>query len=258
MLPPESLLPFTVDLRDARDSFTAWLRTLWFAPNALRKLAALGQLSGVYIPYWTYDAMTVTFYEGERGDNYTTTESYTDANGNRQTRTVVHTRWTPVSGEVRHFFDDVLVCGSTSLPADLLDRINDWNLGKLEPFRPDYLSGFRTERYSVDLRGGYKDAKQQMEPTIHRLVCRDIGGDHQQVRSKRTRYSAVTFKPLLLPVWVAAYRFHDQTFQIVVNGRTGQVAGRRPWSGWKIAGFVTLLLLFFALIAFLVIYFNGQ
>lgn len=258
MLPPESLLPFTVDLRDARDAFAAWLRTLWFAPNALRKLAALGQLSGVYIPYWTYDAMTVTFYEGERGDNYTDTIYTTDANGNRVAQTVVRTRWYPVSGEVRHFFDDVLVCGSTSLPADLLDQINDWNLGKLEPFRPDYLSGFRTERYSIDLRGGYKDAKQQMEPTIHRLVCRDIGGDHQRVHAKRTRYSAVTFKPLLLPVWVAAYRFQEKTFQIVVNGRTGRVAGRRPYSGWKIAGFVTLLLLFFALIAFIVIYFNGN
>jgi len=258
MIPPESLLPFTVELRGARDAFTAWLQTLWFAPNALRKLAALGQLTGVYIPYWTYDAMTVTFYEGQRGENYTVTESYTDANGNSQTRTVVHIRWYPVSGEVRHFFDDVLVCASTSLPADLLDRINDWNLGKLEPFRPDYLSGFRTERYSIDLRGGYKDAKGQMEPVIYRLVCRDIGGDHQQVHSKRTRYTAVTFKPLLLPVWVAAYRYHDKTYQIVVNGRTGRVAGYRPYSAWKIAGFVALLVALFALITFLVIYFNGN
>jgi hypothetical protein len=257
MIPPESLLPFTVDLRGAREAFATWLRALWFAPNALRKLAALGQLTGVYIPYWTYDAMTVTFYEGERGENYSTTIYTTDANGNRVAQTVIRTRWYPVSGEVRHFFDDVLVCGSTSLPADLLERVNDWNLGKLVPFRPDYLSGFRTERYSIDLRGGYKAAKAEMEPTIHRLVCRDIGGDHQRVHSKRTRYGAVTFKPLLLPLWVAAYRYHQQTYQIVVNGRTGRVAGYRPYSAWKIAGFVTLLLAFFGLIAFLVIRFNG-
>lgn len=258
MIPPESLLPFAVDLREARDSFTAWLKSLWFAPNALRKLAALGQLTGVYIPYWTYDANTVTFYEGEQGQNYTTTVYTTDANGKRVAQTVIRIRWYPVSGEVRHFFDDVLVCASTSLPADLLDRINDWNLSKLEVFRPDYLSGFRTERYSIDLRGGYGRAKELMEPTIYRLVCRDIGGDHQRVHSKQTRYSAVTFKPLLLPVWVAAYRYHEKTYQIVVNGRTGRVAGRRPYSAWKIAGLVVLLLAFFALIAWLVVAFNGQ
>ena len=226
MLPPESLLPFRVELREARDAFAAWLGSLWFAPAELQKLAALGQLTGVYLPYWTYDANTVTFYEGERGEDYTTTESYTDANGNRQTRSVVHTNWYPVRGEVRHFFDDVLVCGSESLPADLLDRSADWNLSKLEAFAPDFLSGFRTERYSVDLRAGYKLAKRLMQPALNRLVLRDIGGDHQRVSSQTTRYSAVTFKPLLLPLWVAAYRYREKAYQIVVNGRTGRVAGR--------------------------------
>ena len=96
-----------------------------------------------------------------------------------------------------------------------------------------------------------------MEPTIHRLICRDIGGDHQRVDSQRTRYSAVTFKPLLLPVWVAAYRYREKTYQIVVNGRTGRVAGDRPWSGWKIAGQVALLVAVFAVIAYLVVRFNG-
>ncbi len=258
MIPPESLLPFAVDLRNARDAFTAWLGSLWLAPNALKKLAALGQLTGVYLPYWTFDANTVTFYEGERGENYTTTEWYTDGNGKRQTRTVVRIHWYPVSGEVRHFFDDVLVCASTSLPADLLERVNDWNLSKLEAFRPDYLSGFRTERYAIDLRGGYTGAKERMEPTIYQLVCRDIGGDHQRVHSKRTRYNAITFKPLLLPVWVAVYHYHQKTYQIIVNGRTGRVAGDRPWSAWKIAGLVTLLVALVALIAGLVIYFNGN
>lgn len=258
MIPPESLLPFTKDLRDARDAFTAWLGSLWFAPTELKKLAALGQLTGVYIPYWTYDANTVTFYDGERGENYTTTESYTDSNGNTQTRTVTHTNWYPVQGEVRHFFDDVLVCASTSLPADLIDRAAEWHLYDLEPFVPDFLSGFRTERYSVNLRAGYKIAKELMEPKIFQLIRQDIGGDDQRVHSKRTRYSAVTFKPLLLPLWIAAYRYRDKTYQILVNGRTGRVAGYRPWSAWKIARFVALILLVVAIIIFLIVHFGGK
>src|ERR687883_183800 len=80
---------------------------LWFAPNELKKLADLGQLSGVYVPFWTYDAMTYTHYTGQRGDDYQETETYTETDANGQpvtkTRQVTKTRWTHVSGEVRHF-----------------------------------------------------------------------------------------------------------------------------------------------------------
>jgi DNA-directed RNA polymerase subunit RPC12/RpoP len=245
MIPPESLLPFSVDLREARIEFSKWIESLWLAPNSLKKMAALGQLTGVYIPYWTYDAMTVTFYEGERGENYTDTVYVTDNNGRRVAQTVIRTHWYPVQGEVRHFFDDILLCSSKSIPPDLLERINAWNLAKLEPFRAEYLSGFRTERYAVGLRDGYKQAKAEMEPAIARLVRQDIGGDGQRVHEMRSRYSAVTFKPLLLPLWIAAYRYHDRPYQILVNGRTGKVAGYRPYSSWKIGFWVVVALVCF-------------
>jgi len=247
MIPPESLLPFKLDLRKARDEFDTWLGNLWFAPSELKKVAALGQLAGVYVPFWTFDAMTRTEYTGERGvdTHHTQTYSDRDAQGNSvtRTRTVTHTDWYPCSGEVKHFFDDVLVCGSTSLPDDLIEDLGDWDLPKLEPFRAEYLSSFKTERYAVGLKQGYKRSKAIMKGIIDRLVRRDIGGDHQRVHTQETRFSAVTFKPLLLPVWVAVYRYEAKTYQILVNGRSGKVTGYRPWSNWKIARLVGLILL---------------
>ena len=147
MVPPEAVLPFAVDLRAARAAFATWIGRLWFAPAELSRSAALGQLVGVYLPYWTFDSMTYTFYDGRRGDDYQTTEYHTvtdtDGRSRRQGRTVTRTAWTPVSGEVQHFFDDVLVCGSHSLPADLLAGPGDWALPDLVPFQPDFLSGSR-------------------------------------------------------------------------------------------------------------------
>jgi DNA-directed RNA polymerase subunit RPC12/RpoP len=246
MIPPESLAPFAVDLRAARESFDGWLGSLWFAPSELRKVANLGQLTGVYVPYWTYDAMTHTRYRGQRGDNYQDVETYTDrdAQGNTvtRTRTVTRIRWWPVSGEVEHFFDDILVCGSKSVPGKLVAWLEPWDLDRLEGFRPEFLSGFKTERYAVGLGEGFERAKELMEPTIVGLIRRDIGGDHQTIDAKQTRYLAVTFKHLLLPVWVAHYRYHDRLFQILINGRTGRLAGERPWSWAKIAGLVLLIL----------------
>jgi DNA-directed RNA polymerase subunit RPC12/RpoP len=256
MLPPESLIPFKLDLRDAREAFTKWLHGLWFAPTKLKLLALLGQLTGVYIPYWTYDAMTYTRYSGMRGDDYTTTETYTDrdAQGNTvtRTRTVVRTRWSHVSGEVQHFFDDVLVCGSKSVPQHLIRGLEPWNTAELEPFQDEFLAGLKTERYAVDLKEGLVIAKRMMEPIIEDLICEDIGGDHQRIESKDTRYLAVTFKHCLLPVWVANYHYHEKLFQILINGRTGKVSGERPYSFWKIFSLVMLIVLVVGLIVTLV------
>src|SRR5262249_43467246 len=101
----------------------------------------------------------------------------------------------------------------------------------------------KTERYAVGLKDGLGIAKKLMEPTIISLIHQDIGGDHQQISEKRTRYLAVTFKHCLLPVWVANYRYREKLFQILINGRTGKVSGERPWSFWKIFRLVALIVL---------------
>ena len=254
MIPPESLLPFALDLRAARSAFDKWLHSLWFAPTALKKLALLGQLNGVYVPYWTYDAMTFTRYRGQRGEDYTVQETYTerDSNGNNVTRTrsVTRTRWYTVSGEVEHFFDDVLICGSKSLPVKLVLGMEPWNTHELEPYQRDFLSGFRTERYVVGLSEGFGFAKQRMEPTIINNIRADIGGDHQRVDWKNTQYMGVTFKHCLLPVWVAHYRFQEKLYHILVNGRTGKVSGERPYSWAKILSLVFVVLLVLGAILF--------
>lgn len=252
MIAPESLIPFAIDLRAARAAFEQWLHGLWFAPTELKRLANLGQLNPVYVPYWTYDAMTYTRYTGMRGDNYTVTETYIDrdAQGNpvTRTRTVTKIRWWPVSGEVQHFFDDVLVCASRSMPDHLVHRLEPWDLHRLEPFRDEFLAGMKTERYAVDLEQGLEIAKELMQSTIDELIRQDIGGDHQRITSKKTRYLGITFKHCLLPIWVASYRYRDRLFQILINGQSGRVSGERPWSWWKILRLVAVILLVVGLI----------
>jgi DNA-directed RNA polymerase subunit RPC12/RpoP len=234
MIRPECTLPFHITDRQAIEAFNAWIKSRWFAPNNLREMANLGQLSGIYLPYWTYDSMTYTHYTGQRGDDYWETESYTDAQGKRQTRQVRKTRWHYVSGEVDHFFDDVLVCASKSLPLNYVNALEPWDLAHLETFRPEFLSGFKTERYVVTLAEGFGTAQQIMDVEIRRLCCRDIGGDHQMLSSVNTQHVGVSFKHLLLPMWLAVYRYHNETYRILVNARTGEVQGARPYSWIKI------------------------
>ena len=231
---PKSLLPFAIDSEKAFGLFREWLNKLWWAPNKLKKFARNHeQLKGMYIPYWTYDSKTHSVYTGQRGEHYNESESYTE-NGESKTRQVQKTRWHHVSGRVRNIFDDLLVLASHSLPKDKTDKLEPWDLHNLVPFDEKFLSGYKAESYQVDLKEGFGEAKVKMESEIRETVRRDIGGDEQRVTSVSTKYDDITFKHLLLPIWISAYKFKGKVYRFVVNGRTGEVQGERPYSWIKI------------------------
>jgi len=95
----------------------------------------------------------------------------------------------------------------------------------------------------VELPEGYEEARTRMDAVIARDVRFDIGGDAQRIHGIDTDVRDVTFKHILLPVWLAAYKYRGETYRFVVNGRTGRVQGERPWSAWKIAFAVLALLI---------------
>ena len=256
---PEGVLPFRVAPDDATASIRRWLAGLWFAPNALKRLASDEGVGGVYLPFWTYDAHTTSRYRGERGEHYYTTEHYTerDSQGNTVTRTrqVRHTRWHTASGTVARWFDDLLVPATRSLPPARLKALEPWDTAELTRYEPAYLAGYKAQRYQVELAEGFEEAKRMAAPSIEQDVRQDIGGDEQRVSNISTHYSAVTFKHLLLPVYVGAYRFRERVFQVVVNGRTGEVQGERPYSFWKIFLFALFLV---TILVTLVLVFGGE
>ncbi|MBS1719302.1 MAG: hypothetical protein JST35_02525 [Armatimonadetes bacterium] len=246
-LKPRSLLPFKLDKKAAMDAFSGWLAKQWLAPNDLKKYAReRGGLQGMYIPYWTYDCNTTTAYSGERGIWVYRTETYTDGDGNTQTREVRETIWYPASGVVWNTFDDVLVPASNSVPEKHAAAMVNWDLPDLVPYQDAYLSGFRTERYKTGLEDGFNRAKTLMEPTILQAIRYDIGGDEQRIWTHSSQYDQITFKHILLPLWLGAYKYRDKTFSFLVNARTGEVKGDAPISFWKI---LLLVLIGIAIIA---------
>ena len=253
---PRAMVPFQVDRKRAQEEFRRWVAGLWLAPKELKRYAQSdAALAGTYLPYWTYDCRTATDYAGERGEDYYTDESYTTRNSAGETvnatRRVKHTRWEPASGHVEHFHDDVLVLASQSLPASLRGAANAWNLKGLVPYQPEFVSGYRAEAYQTGLRDAFAAARQAIDATVYNLVRQDIGGDQQRVHRADTRYADVTFKHVLLPVWVSAYRFRNKTFRFLVNGQTGEVAGESPLSWFKVTWLVIAVIVFLLIVAFL-------
>lgn len=254
LIQPKALLPFTITEQQARTAFDRWINGLWFAPSALKNKAKRDEkLLGIYVPYWTYDSQTDSTYQGQRGTIYYERQMVTETvNGQTRQRVVnvPRIRWTPVSGRVRQFFDDILIGATRSLPRKILDSIQPWDLDNLVTYNQAYLSGFQSEIYQVDLDEGFNRARELMEQAIQQAVRRDIGGDQQQITALDTNHSDTTFKHILLPVWSAAFRYQGETYRFVINGRNGRTQGERPYSKIKIALLIITLVAGFAGLAY--------
>ena len=83
-----------------------------------------------------------------------------------------------------------------------------------------------------------------MDRQIRRDIKFDIGGDRQKIDRIETQISQVTYKHVLVPLWLAAYKYRGKSYRFVVNGQTGEVQGERPWSALK---------LFFAFLAAVIV-----
>jgi len=238
---PGAVLPFQIDQKKSHQIFKNWVNKLWFAPNKLKKAALDPQFTkGLYLPYWTFDAQLRASYTGQRGVYYYETQRYRDSNGKTQTRQVRKTRWYPAAGEVSGFVDDTLVKASKQRKGKVPSKIARWNLKLLQPFHSSFLRGFVTEKYTIPLKQGHLNAKDEAERIADRWCRQDIGGDSQRVSSMNMKLSEETFKHILLPVFISSYRYNGKEYNFFVNGENGQISGTRPYSFWKI--FFTILL----------------
>jgi hypothetical protein len=228
----EAVLPFRVTKDTAVESFKKWISGLWFAPSALKRMAYMQDIEGIYRPCWTFDSYTASHYNGERGDYYYETERYTVVENGKQvtkTRQVRKTRWSWRSGMHEEFFDDVIVHAGRPIEWD-----TQYDLRGLVPFDPKYLAGWQGERYSVMPEQGWAKAKQFIEQALFQTVRKLIGGDEQRNISVSTRHVGVKFKLILLPLFLSSYQYGRKIYRFQVNGQSGEVYGQRPYSFWKI------------------------
>ncbi|WP_109301945.1 DNA helicase PriA [Aquimarina sp. AU474] len=244
---PGAVLPFQLDQKKSHQIFSKWVKSLWFAPNNLKKAALDPQnTKGLYLPYWTFDAQLFARYSGQRGDYYYVTVPYTTkVNGKtvQQTRQERRTRWTPVSGSIDGFVDDTLIKASHQRKRPIPSKISNWKLNDLEAFNTNFLSGFVTEKYTIPLKDGHLSSTKEAERIATSWARQDIGGDTQRVTGIDMSLSQETFKHILLPVYISAYRYSGKTYNFYINGQTGTISGNRPYSFWKIFFFVLFILL---------------
>jgi hypothetical protein len=247
LIRPESVVPFKVDGGTAAASFKQWLGSLWFRPSDLQKRAKVATMAGVYIPYWTFDAAVGSSWTAQAGYYYYETEHYTDRDekGNtvHKTRQVRKVRWEPAWGSRNDWYDDVLVCASKGLPEELAGKLGTFNTAGLQAYDPGYLAGWKAEEYAIDLNGGWQRAVGIIESSQYERCAGDIPGDTHRNLHVTNRFGNERFKHVLLPLWISAFRYNNKAYRFLVNGQTGEVVGKAPWSVIKIVLFILAILL---------------
>jgi hypothetical protein len=251
---PQGLLPFRVDEHRVRDDLRRWWKGKWLAPSRLARAALVDTIRSLYIPYWTFDAQVRCPWTAQAGHTYYVTVPGRDSKGRPVMRRERRIRWVPAAGVVDHFFDDEPVPGTRGLPLDLLRGIEPFPTKEVVGYDTAFLAGHVVEHYQVVLLDAAQQALEQMRARLITLCARQIPGDTYRDLQIHPDYTGRTFKHVLVPVWRLSYTHGPRTYQVLVNGYTGDIAGKYPYSWWKIAGLVLLALI---VVAVAILVFNA-
>lgn len=256
-LAPGGVCPFRFDAEEADKNFRKWIKNRWFCPFDLRKNAGRVSFTGIYLPYWTFDSQTKSQYTARYGITRTVIERH---GSQRTARTYVDWRFT--KGTYNRFFNDCLVQGSMRHNNQLLNQIEPFDTEDNLAYRPEYLAGFIAERYSVGLDSAWSTAQGKIERELQSYISQEIRrrhrADYVENLHTNTSHAKVTYKYLMLPVWMSHYEYKNKTYHFMVNGQTGKVGGKAPLSFWQVLVAVIGSAAFVALLYFLLYFLGGM
>ena len=230
-LQPKHLIPFKVQPNEIRQYAKDWLGKGWFHPEELSQQAQMSQFTGVYLPFWTFDSNINANWKAEVG--YEKQERYYDANSKSwKTRTKIVWKWE--SGQIHLRIDDLLVKGSAKVSQTILERITPFDMHALKEYNPDFLAGWHAQQYDINLSKAWEKGKALMREAAKKNCYADIPTHHVRNFSMVADFADEAWRYILLPVYISAYKFEDEIFQIMINGQNGTIAGQKPVAWWKI------------------------
>lgn len=219
---PNLVLPFTVGKEQALEILKREFLKGIFLPKDFLSEKTVESLFGIYVPFWLYDYSSDVNFEGigvkvrswRSGDTqYTETSQY------------------KVLREVEVDFEKIPVDASIKMNDSIMDLMEPYEYPALERFQEKYMSGFYAEYYNEDgacLEGRAKvRAKEYTEGWLQDSIK---GYDSVRPIKKEIRIDRTDLKYALMPVWVYRFRYQNKDYEYFVNGQTGKVVGKRPFS----------------------------
>jgi len=244
---PGGVVPFKITAKQAGEKFSAWIKGKLFCPNDAKESAKAESFTGIYLPYWTFDADTHTNYSGEYGFQKKR------KNGDKEE---VYYEWHRGAGEFDKFIDDELICAcGTNHDKAILSMIEPFDTADNVAYKPEYIAGFAAERYSLGIKDAWKKAMETIKQKLKDLAANRLRSEHNADTTRNVNanvaFSNITYKYLLLPVWISSFTYNGKVYQFMVNGQSGKVGGKSPISAIKVAIAILIVVAIIVLIGYM-------
>ncbi len=246
-LKPNGLIPFAFGQDRAIEFSKAWAKKKLFAPSKFKKNIDADNVNGVYVPCFTFDSHTVSRYHGRIGKTHT---RIVGSGKNRRTQTYIV--WRNISGTFYHSYDDILVTAGSKLDQQKLDKISPYQTNTGKRYEEEYLLGFMAYHYDSEISDCWGDAKKRIDADLKNRILSQYFYDTVAYLNVSTNHENVTYKYVMLPVYVGNFNYNKKLYNFYVNGESGKVSGKTPKSPLRIGSAVTAGLAILAGIGFLI------
>jgi DNA-directed RNA polymerase subunit RPC12/RpoP len=237
LVDPQVVGVMKVEAKQAASLAKKWLGQGLFVPDDLAKMTRRLQLRPAYYPFWTFDGTVEVDWRCEVNEG-------SSRNPN----------WAPRNGSEFQNFDDILIPGLQSMTPEMVAAVEPFKLKDVVEFKPDFLIGWQALSYNRTLADASLLAREKVITGLHRALNSRIepGKEKRNINHGAGKWSGLTFKLALLPLWVGAYEYQGKLRQVLVNGQTGKVGGSKPSDRVKVIVIVIAALLLVLIIAALI------
>jgi DNA-directed RNA polymerase subunit RPC12/RpoP len=237
LIDPQMIGLFKIDADKAAKNIKTWLGKGLLSPDDLAAKHTGMLLHPAYYPFWLFDGTLEIPW-------------FCDVNVGSGKAQV----WEAQTGSKFEMFNNVLIPGLKKISKLDLARIEPFNLKDLVEFSPDYLAGWVALTYDQPLA----DASLRAREIVIQKVRSSLPGLVEPTRQKRNfsigagKWSGLTYKLALLPIFMGNYPFQGKRFRILINGQTGKVGGEKPRDTLKIGMLVVTGVILFAVIVLII------
>lgn len=250
---PDAVLPFLLTKEDAKERVVKWAKKKVFAPSKFKKSVNPEGMRGNYSPAFTFDADTYTRYSGVLGEYY-----YVTVSVNGKTVTERRVRHFPISGTFAKKFDDVPVQAASNIRQATLNDLLPYDTNNSQNYSADYLYGFTATQYDRSGKECWNTARKIMYDNVKKQILSKYHYDEVCSFNANMSCENVTYKYVLLPMYIGHYGFKKKIFNFFINGRNGKVAGKVPVSPIKVGALILGILGIVAAFVYLFILYGSD
>ena len=217
---PDKIIPFEITKEQAVKGFLEFVGQKKFVPKAFFSKKQIEMITGVYFPYWNYNADVESSIDGEAK----TVRVWTT--GNMQ---YTETKLYHISRQGIVSMTNLTENALQKANAELAKGLMPYNFEKMQDFHMGYLSGFMAEKRDIAKESLNDEVQNRVKGYVNNMMRSTVQYSQSNILNSRSVFKKEEWQYCLLPVWTITYKGSDgKIYYYSMNGQTGEVCGELP------------------------------